>query len=619
MELNPNKNKVKLSRGNQPGLNFGKKDLTNLAAREIANKSIEKDESMGYLTNMPIEFFLTSRQRKEFNRMSAAKQEKIIAKIEKKIDRKIARSEAILSDLSDSKKKPLNSTGKMQKTRENLAATMEKQADIMALRKDAVMYGITSKTAKERLEKRKSKHIAKKERNEKLAKQKIALKDVKKTVAYGVGNAVLAEQGKNNEQMKELIDTAYKAKTAPMKLRSGIRGVSTVGRGMVMFSRAIVNALKTAAAAAAPFLLIFAVIMIFVVSFLTIFMDDEDENENLCPYGNMYYWIYWETGTWEPIEAYQCISEDGNAYGIQFDRRYTLTQFVKSCYDSDKEKYSMFEPYYGKTIAQNDSEFAEAWKQAYARNGVSFGNLQKQFVYDYYYVPAEEALKDRGIDISKRSEVVKGAVMSYAWHAGWETAAKNIANNANIASGNNDRGVIEKIYNERIKSYSAFSTRLTAEKTYAIELLDGGILAGGVLQGEEFEAATYQQKLVAQLALSKDTYSLNQGWCQKWVATTYQKALGGSYSSSCCATSAADKWIVSKSDKIPIGATVYGAHSWGGVGCTSCGKDAGHVGIYVGNGKIANLAAGYALTDFQGWMITYGYRGWGWNGGVPLN
>ena len=174
-------------------------------------------------------------------------------------------------------------------------------------------------------------------------------------------------------------------------------------------------------------------------------------------------------------------------------------------------------------------------------------------------------------------------------------------------------------YNERIKSYSAFSTRLTAEKTYAIELLDGGILAGGVLQGEEFEAATYQQKLVAQLALSKDTYSLNQGWCQKWVATTYQKALGGSYSSSCCATSAADKWIVSKSDKIPIGATVYGAHSWGGVGCTSCGKDAGHVGIYVGNGKIANLAAGYALTDFQGWMITYGYRGWGWNGGVPLN
>ena len=195
MELNPNKNKVKLSRGNQPGLNFGKKDLTNLAAREIANKSIEKDESMGYLANMPIEFFLTSRQRKEFNKMSAAKQEKIIAKIEKKIDRKIARSEAILSDLSDSKKKQLNSTSKMQKTRENLAATMEKQADIMALRKDAVMYGITSKTAKEQLEKRKSKHIAKKERNEKLAKQKIALKDVKKTVAYGVGNAVLAEQG----------------------------------------------------------------------------------------------------------------------------------------------------------------------------------------------------------------------------------------------------------------------------------------------------------------------------------------------------------------------------------------------------------------------------------------
>lgn len=126
-----------------------------------------------------------------------------------------------------------------------------------------------------------------------------------------------------------------------------------------------------------------------------------------------------------------------------------------------------------------------------------------------------------------------------------------------------------------------------------------------------------QRKLVA-LALQQDNFGCGQGWCQKWVAVIYQKAGQSSFQSRACATEAANDWLISKSKKnIPIGATVYGTHSYGNVPCGN--HDAGHVGIYVGKGMVASNEGPITIKPIDEWISVYGWRGWGWNGGEDFS
>ena len=125
---------------------------------------------------------------------------------------------------------------------------------------------------------------------------------------------------------------------------------------------------------------------------------------------------------------------------------------------------------------------------------------------------------------------------------------------------------------------------------------------------------------VAAEALRRDPYGYTSGWCQAWVCTAYEMA-GASGDTRPCAWAAAQAWTVSKNrGGIPVGATVYaksayGSHGWsGGVYY----PDYGHVGIYVGNGKVASLRKGVALESVESWTESPLWIGWGWNGGVPL-
>ena len=65
-------------------------------------------------------------------------------------------------------------------------------------------------------------------------------------------------------------------------------------------------------------------------------------------------------------------------------------------------------------------------------------------------------------------------------------------------------------------------------------------------------------------------------------------------------------------ENIPVGATVYG-HSYRYN--AKCGNhDAGHVGIYVGNGNVVSRENTVKLRTLQEWINVYGWKGWGWNG-----
>ena len=118
--------------------------------------------------------------------------------------------------------------------------------------------------------------------------------------------------------------------------------------------------------------------------------------------------------------------------------------------------------------------------------------------------------------------------------------------------------------------------------------------------------ATVMQSKIQHIAASRNTLGCSQGFCQKWVANVYQKA-GQTRTSTCCASEARRRWKVSDSkDNIPIGATVYAQHSWSRKKC-GCGKDAGHVGIYIGNGQIASNEGGITYKTISQWERTYGW------------
>lgn len=118
---------------------------------------------------------------------------------------------------------------------------------------------------------------------------------------------------------------------------------------------------------------------------------------------------------------------------------------------------------------------------------------------------------------------------------------------------------------------------------------------------------------VREIALSLNDQGCSPGMCQAWVANVYQAAGQNPRQSKPCATEAGNAFIWSGSkNNIPVGATVYG-HSYNYN--TKCGNhDAGHVGIYVGNGKVVSRENKVQVKTLTQWIENYGWRGWGWNG-----
>ena len=134
--------------------------------------------------------------------------------------------------------------------------------------------------------------------------------------------------------------------------------------------------------------------------------------------------------------------------------------------------------------------------------------------------------------------------------------------------------------------------------------------------------ATDMQKKIVEIASSQNTFGEAQGWCQAWVADVYQNAGQSPRQSMACASEAANAWIVSTDkNNIPLGACVYGkayVHS-DGTRTMCSGHEAGHVGIYIGNGQVASNVGGIQIQSLDSWAATYEWKGWGWNGGIDYS
>lgn len=157
-------------------------------------------------------------------------------------------------------------------------------------------------------------------------------------------------------------------------------------------------------------------------------------------------------------------------------------------------------------------------------------------------------------------------------------------------------------------------------RVHGVKTVDGRTYLFDANTGIATVASSYRGRRVAAEAARRDRYGYGSGWCQAWVCTAYER-VGESGDTRPCAYAAWQAWGVSSSGgAIPVGATVYskspvGSHGWsGGVYY----PDFGHVGIYIGNGKVASLRGGVVIEPVEDWTTSADYLGWGWNGGIAL-
>ena len=154
-----------------------------------------------------------------------------------------------------------------------------------------------------------------------------------------------------------------------------------------------------------------------------------------------------------------------NALGYyQFDRRYSLIDFMTAVYNYDPVKYAMFKdvlaragevssdavPMYdhgaGKLTALGQL-VQDAWYAAYDADPAGFSALQDSYAYNSYYVPTERWLASRGIDISGRADCVKGMVwgLTNMWGPG---GVRGVLLAANLSNDMTDREFVTALARE---------------------------------------------------------------------------------------------------------------------------------------------------------------------------
>lgn len=132
------------------------------------------------------------------------------------------------------------------------------------------------------------------------------------------------------------------------------------------------------------------------------------------------------------------------------------------------------------------------------------------------------------------------------------------------------------------------------------------------------DAATLRQKVVDQ-AKSLDNLGASGGYCEMWVELVYRTALNRPeipYQN--CAHEAGQKAVNSSTstDNIVPGAAVFSFRSSSGTVDSACGQDAGHVGIYIGDGQIASCtgrgSTGVVICTIDEWKQSWDFSCWDW-------
>lgn len=139
---------------------------------------------------------------------------------------------------------------------------------------------------------------------------------------------------------------------------------------------------------------------------------------------------------------------------------------------------------------------------------------------------------------------------------------------------------------------------------------------------QSLASANEKQKEIATHAVNDTNVNLGMNFCLGFVQDVFANCgYEGTIPRYCCAHAAMDaSTTYDDLSNIPVGACLFAPYSSGAVMC-SCGRDAGHIAIYIGDGQVAENVGGRAIGDVDAWIERWGGQGvvkWGWLGGVAL-
>ncbi|MGX7112258.1 CHAP domain-containing protein [Gemella cuniculi] len=122
---------------------------------------------------------------------------------------------------------------------------------------------------------------------------------------------------------------------------------------------------------------------------------------------------------------------------------------------------------------------------------------------------------------------------------------------------------------------------------------------GGVGGGKEYEASTEVQKKIVNAAYI--TPSPGAGWCAMWVSQVYQNA-GLGYIGGNANDMYRNYTFTSDRSKLKVGMLVAVESSSSG---GEAGRTYGHVGIYIGDGKVIDNIGRIRVTTLDDWIATF--------------
>lgn len=182
-----------------------------------------------------------------------------------------------------------------------------------------------------------------------------------------------------------------------------------------------------------------------------------------------------------------------NAMGFyQFDRRYSLVDFMQACYDYDSSKYAMFAPVIARADELRTGEIYDrsakrlteigqlaqgAWYAAYDQDPAEFSALQDNYGYQAYYLPVERILRNSfGLDISGRADCVKGLAWGMCNLFG-SGGCQKYFRLANLSEDMSDREVVNALCDAVVKNVGgtyaqSYRNRYERERATCLAYLD---------------------------------------------------------------------------------------------------------------------------------------------------
>ena len=183
-----------------------------------------------------------------------------------------------------------------------------------------------------------------------------------------------------------------------------------------------------------------------------------------------------------------------NAMGFyQFDRRYSLVDFMQACYDYDSAKYAMFGPVIARADELKTGEIydrsakrlteigqlaQDAWYAAYDQDPAEFSALQDNYGYQAYDLPVERILRNNfGLDISGRADCVKGLAWGMCNLFGSGGSRQQALRLANLSEDMTDREVVNALCDAVVKNVGgtyaqSYRNRYERERATCLAYLD---------------------------------------------------------------------------------------------------------------------------------------------------